>query len=631
MDIELAASAVDDPEGRWLHGLFWFRAVDAIDELALESLSAGRPAQALRLWDQRIARGGRDVMSCLLNRAVLNLALASVSPESDPERLAAGLDGLGRALSDYPLAVRGDLPASRWAEMLRRLPDLLLSFVRQVRPRAFGPEDLGLIGAVGAFPQEVRDDIRARLVNPVFARIDAAIVDSNGLEEALDVYARLRQAVGSADIRLQVLGNRLSSAYFEWSVLHGPSVESVSGGDRQIFDIVETLPVTTGVLDQARVVQALNDAASEPAARVEVPPLVVQGLDDLATNVPATDLDIVEVVPEIVEIDSEIAQADATQADSAIAPVVVDIVGLVPDLTPAMVASQPSASPIVAERVTASEPEPEPEPQSEPEGTTVLEPIVEPLVASEDTVEAFQWPEPARPASAASSDPGIPAFLRPVPPAHETVAESTATFAAEQGLAVEPPASLVPGLASVTANGSGFSGAEMPPLPDRAGQVAAAKRSLADRMQRGLVSIEDAAAMIDGARPDLTKLKAMLGRDNPQYLFACEALATVALDHLVPIVDLERERSELANDPAAARAVLERAEIAARKLAMLDLGAEARERVARFLGALRDLIDQDEETVLASTGRMGRLPQLAVGAGLAAASVAAVLAWLMGG
>ena len=137
--------------------------------------------------------------------------------------------------------------------------------------------------------------------------------------------------------------------------------------------------------------------------------------------------------------------------------------------------------------------------------------------------------------------------------------------------------------------------------------------------------------MIDGARPDLTRLKAMLGREDPQYLAACEALATLALDHLVPIVDLERERSEVANDPAAARAVLERAEIAARKLAMLDLGAEARERVARFLGALRDLIDQDEETALAATGRMGRLPQLAVGAGLAAASVAAVLAWLMGG
>ncbi|NBS97039.1 MAG: hypothetical protein EBT08_12985 [Betaproteobacteria bacterium] len=265
----------------------------------------------------------------------------------------------------------------------------------------------------------------------------------------------------------------------------------------------------------------------------------------------------------------------------------------------------------------------------------MLESIVEPVVVSEEPVEAFPVPEPARAALAATSDPGIPAFLRPVLPASETAEEATAPLSSEPGIAAEPKVISVVGLPTAAAIGSSVGSsantAETPPLPDRAGQIAAAKRSLADRMQRGLASIEDAAAMIDGARPDLTKLKAMLGREDPQYLVACEALATLALDHLVPIVDLERERSEIANDPAAARAVLERAEIAARKLAMLDLGAEARERVARFLGALRDLIDQDDETVLAATGRMGRLPQLAVGAGLAAASVAAVLAWLMGG
>jgi hypothetical protein len=135
--------------------------------------------------------------------------------------------------------------------------------------------------------------------------------------------------------------------------------------------------------------------------------------------------------------------------------------------------------------------------------------------------------------------------------------------------------------------------------------------------------------MIDGSRPDLTKLKAMLGREDSQYLLACEALATVALDHLVPTVDLEREKFEIANDPVAARAVLERAEIAARKLAMLDLGAEARERVARFLGALRDLLDQEAATATAADRGGRRLPPLVVGAGLAAASVAAALAWLM--
>jgi hypothetical protein len=540
---------------------------------------------------------------------VLNFALAGVSPESDSDRFAAGLDGLGRALSDYPLAVRGELPVSRWAEMLRRLPELLLSFARTERPLAFGPEDLGLISAVAAFPPEVRDDIRARLVNPVFARIDQAIRESNGLEEALDAYARLRQAVGPEDVRLQVLGNRLSSAYFEWSVLYGPDVEAVSGGDSPILDIVETLPVTTDVLDQARVVQALNEAAIEPAPPVEFASVDAQSVDPVAGDLSVAEPQIVEVIPAIAEV--------------------------VPDLIPAIIAPQAPVAETVPESVIAPAPAPEPAPEPDPESAPVLDSIVEPVVASEEPVEAFHAPELAQPGLAATSDPEIPAFLRPALPGSEAAGESTAALPSEPGITAEPKAISVLGLPTAavigSATGSSANAAETPPLPDRAGQIATAKRALADRMQRGLTSIEDTAAMIDGARPDLTRLKAMLGREDPQYLAACEALATLALDHLVPIVDLERERSEIANDPAAARAVLERAEIAARKLAMLDLGAEARERVARFLGALRDLIDQDEETALAATGRMGRLPQLAVGAGLAAASVAAVLAWLMGG
>ena len=253
----------------------------------------------------------------------------------------------------------------------------------------------------------------------------------------------------------------------------------------------------------------------------------------------------------------------------------------------------------------------------------LAEPLPEPL------------PEPALVALASTNsvDHGVPAFLRSViqPDAPvENLVESPVEGPVE--ISTEKSAELAVGsLAHEAVSQAPLPvQPETPSLPDRSEQIAAAKRSLADRMQRPLASIEDAASMIDGSRPDLTKLKAMLGREDTQYLLACEALATVALDHLVPTVDLEREKFDLANDPVAARAVLERAEIAARKLAMLDLGAEARERVARFLGALRDLLDQEAAMATAAAGRKGlRLPPLVVGAGLAAASVAAALAWLM--
>ena len=518
-DIESAAAAVDDVEGRWLNGLFWFRSVDAIDELALESLSTGKAVQALRLWDQRIAKGGRDAMSCLLNRSVLQFALASASVDARSDRFRMALDGLGRALTDYPLAARGDLPAGRWPEMLRRLPQLLLAMSQSVCPQGFGPENLGLITAVEAFPTEVRDELRAQVINPVFAWIESAILDSNRLEDALDVYARLRHAVGAGDVRLQVLGKRLSSAYFDWSALHGSGTEAVSDSERQMSDLVETLPVTTGVLDQARVVRALNEAAAEVASAPLPEP---------------------EPLPE-----------------------------------PALVALSSTNS--VDHDVPA-----------------FLRSVIQPDASVENPVES-PVEGPVEISTGKSAELAVENL------AHEAVSQAP--------LPVQP---------------------ETPALPDRSEQIAAAKRSLAERLQRPLASIEDAASMIDGSRPDLTKLKAMLGREDAQYLLACEALATVALDHLVPTVDLEREKFDLANDPAAARAVLERAEIAARKLAMLDLGAEARERVARFLGALRDLLDQEAATAMAATGRKGlRLPPLVVGAGLAAASVAAALAWLM--
>jgi hypothetical protein len=47
-DIESAASAVDDPEGRWLYGLFWFRAFDAIDEPCVYGISVSLAVGAMR-------------------------------------------------------------------------------------------------------------------------------------------------------------------------------------------------------------------------------------------------------------------------------------------------------------------------------------------------------------------------------------------------------------------------------------------------------------------------------------------------------------------------------------------------------------------------------------------------------
>ena len=654
--VEAAAAAVEDSEGRWFHGLFWFRANDPIDELALESLSAGRATQALRLWDQRIARGGREVSSCLMNRAVLSLALGCAPAAGNPALLRAGLDGLGHALADHALAVRGELPASRWSELMRRLVSALLAESALDVGGEFGPERLDLIAAMGRFPAEVREGVHRALTLPVFERLERAIEQPDKLDEALDAFTRLRRIVGTHDQRLQVIANQLAAAYFFANPPSLGATPEAAEPQSQMLELAETLPVMGRVLDEARAAQT----ASDPPARelpAEVLPAEVLPADGLpAEALPASELPI---SPPPITASSITTSSITTPADaeSSVEPVVES------DADPWV---EPS---IASETLAESVEEPILQPILQPTLQPIDEPSVEPI--TEALAPAVTEPIPAAAAEPPAST-EVPLFLRTAqespqvpsaaadPVSEVSLAMPGAALATELAAKPEAPATApafdsappvapaaqpsapatdsAPPVApaaqpSAPATDSAPPAAPVSVAPDRSAQIAAAKRSLAERMQGKLLTIEEAATLIDAARPDLTKLKALLGREDPQYLLACDALAALALDHLVPMVDSERERFELVQDRAAARSVLDRAEVAARKLAMLDLGAEARERVARFLGALRDLIEHDTAALSASgpSGRLGAVPKLAVGAGLAAASLAAVIAWLMGG
>jgi len=674
--VEAAAAAVEDSEGRWFHGLFWFRANDPIDELALESLSAGRATQALRLWDQRIARGGREVSSCLINRAVLSLALGCAPAAGNPALLRAGLDGLGHALADHALAVRGELPASRWSELMRRLVSALLAESALEVGGEFGPERLDLIAAMGRFPAEVREGVHRALTLPVFERLERAIEHPDKLDEALDAFTRLRRIVGTHDQRLQVIANQLAAAYFFANPPSLGATPESAEPQSQMLELAETLPVMGRVLDEARAAQT----ASDPPAR-ELPAEVLSA-EVLSAEVLSAEVLSAEVLPAD-GLPAEALPAEALPASELpISP---------PPITASSITTSSITTPADAESsvepVVESDADPwvEPSIASETLAESVEEPIFQPILQptlqpiDEPSVEPITEalaPAVTEPIPAAAAEPPasteVPLFLRTAqespqvpsaaadPVAEVSLAMPGAAIATELAAKPEapatapafdsappvapaappstPPSDSAPPVApaaqpSAPAMDSAAPAAPVSVAPDRSAQIAAAKRSLAERMQGKLLTIEEAATLIDAARPDLTKLKALLGREDPQYLLACDALAALALDHLVPMVDSERERFELVQDRAAARSVLDRAEVAARKLAMLDLGAEARERVARFLGALRDLIEHDTAALSASgpSGRLGAVPKLAVGAGLAAASLAAVIAWLMGG
>ena len=662
--VESAAAKIDDPDGRWLYGLFWFRQIDTIDELALESLSGGKHNQALRLWGQRIARGGREACASLLNRSALHFALTAVPGQAHFEQLRLGLESLGEALSEHAGTVRAEIPANRWSEMLRRIAEQLFHFATSVESPQGGPEHLGLIALLTGFPAEVRDALTARLTAPVFAGLEAAIRQSKALftvgghseqgllllENALDVFARLRQAIGDEDPRLKALANRLSAAYFEWTV---PGVEMADPLARlgQIIDPVDSLPVTSGVLDRARTVRFAETPAQptpDSAPSQESPDLVPSaGSTTLAPSNESADLASSQESPEQAQTPVENAPAAVALAPDSERVVVAEGAVGAPSDSAAEAAGQAAkeaAKEAAEETVAAAASEAASEAADvlaragvEPAPAATAQEVIDSGAAMHEVIadaghaaanhlayDAFDAPahEAANHAAFAAVD----------APAQQAAAQATASESAplRDDLAPSHPYDeLAAARAANVAQGAILQAAA---LPDRAAQTEAVHRSLADRMLRPLGKIEEVAALIEQSRPELAKLKALLGRDDPQYLGTCESLASLCLDRLVEMVDAEREASEASADAATARAVLDRAEIAARKIAMLDLGAEARDRVARFLGALRDLLDQDSIATEQNggTSRLGRLPKIALSAGLVA-SAAAVVAWLMGG
>ena len=76
--IKDAARKIEQSEGRLFHSFFWFRAGDSVDELALESLTAGNVDEAADLWDKQLGKKGAKKYTWRLNRGVLHLLKASV-------------------------------------------------------------------------------------------------------------------------------------------------------------------------------------------------------------------------------------------------------------------------------------------------------------------------------------------------------------------------------------------------------------------------------------------------------------------------------------------------------------------------------------------------------------------------
>jgi hypothetical protein len=78
--IKDAARKIEQAEGRLFHSFFWFRAGDSVDELALDSLAAGKIDEAIELWNKQLGKEGQKKYTWRLNRGVIRLLKANGTP-----------------------------------------------------------------------------------------------------------------------------------------------------------------------------------------------------------------------------------------------------------------------------------------------------------------------------------------------------------------------------------------------------------------------------------------------------------------------------------------------------------------------------------------------------------------------
>ena len=224
--IKDAARKIEQAEGRLFHSFFWFRAGDSVDELALESLTAGSVEEAADLWDKQLGKKGAKKYTWRLNRGVLHLLKAS-GKTLDSSEMDDALEALGFVIDDdldesIEDVLTGNETGLNRDSLWRRVVDEVMSLIQSYSNHSYGKNAVKVIDSLWSFPADARDYASSKILNPLIEEVNDAIKISedlrasddldalkskNRLDKVEKIIMDLKEVLGEDDIRFQTVAN----------------------------------------------------------------------------------------------------------------------------------------------------------------------------------------------------------------------------------------------------------------------------------------------------------------------------------------------------------------------------------------------------------------------------------------
>ncbi len=255
--IKDAARRIEQTEGRLFHSFFWFRSADSVDALALESLRDSSVYEALDLWEKQLSKKGKKRYTWRLNRSVLRLFLSG-EQGFDREEFDNALEDLGFVIDDHLddsiEDVLGGTDSGISRESLwKKIVDELLFIVNAVPNAPYGAHAVQIVDSFWSFPQEAKDYVASKVINPLAEAVQKAIQNSeqvrsdkaqlatlkrkNGLDKVEHIIHELEATLGEDSPKFQSIANsyanelrlcavtalneyeevELASMYIEWA------------------------------------------------------------------------------------------------------------------------------------------------------------------------------------------------------------------------------------------------------------------------------------------------------------------------------------------------------------------------------------------------------------------------------
>lgn len=237
--IKEAAQKIEQAEGKLFHSFFWFRSLDSVDDLALDSIAAGDANEALTIWEKQLEKQGSKKYTWRLNSAVLrmkrSLGLDDVSGseyEFEKDEFDSALVELGFVIDDeldssISDVLNGAAEGIDKERLWKKIVDELLRVVKTLPNLPYGTNALQIVDSCWSFPEEARDYVSSKVVNPLIDEIQNAIeksrqmrTDSSSLtalrnmsamEKVERIILELCDSLGEESQRFQSIANEFAN------------------------------------------------------------------------------------------------------------------------------------------------------------------------------------------------------------------------------------------------------------------------------------------------------------------------------------------------------------------------------------------------------------------------------------